>query len=63
MRTRIRRVARAEQLDQDLHDLRREAVFEDDVARATGGRFFQRVYSRDAQSEWRMWSCWFSTLS
>ncbi|KAJ7902558.1 hypothetical protein B0H14DRAFT_3707585 [Mycena olivaceomarginata] len=52
MRTRIRRVARAEQLDQDLHDLRREAAFEDDVARAAGGRFFKRVYSGDAQSEW-----------
>ncbi|KAJ7320891.1 hypothetical protein DFH08DRAFT_1034772 [Mycena albidolilacea] len=52
MRTRIRRVARAEQLDQDMHDLRREAAFEDDVARAAGGCFFQRVYSGDAQSEW-----------
>ncbi|KAJ7367658.1 hypothetical protein DFH08DRAFT_760926 [Mycena albidolilacea] len=52
MRTRIRRVARAEQLEEDMKDLRREAAFEDDIARVAGGRFFERVYSGEAQSEW-----------
>jgi hypothetical protein len=54
MRTRIRRVARAEQLEEDMKDLRREAAFEDDIARVAGGRFFERVYSGEAQSEWCM---------
>ncbi|KAJ7239952.1 hypothetical protein B0H12DRAFT_1204141 [Mycena haematopus] len=52
MRTRDRRMARDQQLLDDIFHLKREAAFEDSIARFVGGASFERVYSGDAESEW-----------
>ncbi|KAJ6562518.1 hypothetical protein B0H19DRAFT_873935, partial [Mycena capillaripes] len=54
MRTRDRRFARQEQLNEDLDDLRREAAFEEHLARAVGAHSFTQVYSGDAALEWQL---------
>ncbi|KAJ6499419.1 hypothetical protein C8R45DRAFT_982327 [Mycena sanguinolenta] len=51
MRARERRIARSQQLAEDLVDLRHEAAFEDSIAHFTTNAF-ERVYSGDAESEW-----------
>ncbi|KAJ6588576.1 hypothetical protein B0H19DRAFT_1367154 [Mycena capillaripes] len=51
MRTRDRRFARQEQLNEDLDDLRREAVFEEHLVRLVGAHSFTQVYSGDAALE------------
>ncbi|KAF7376042.1 hypothetical protein MSAN_00019000 [Mycena sanguinolenta] len=52
MRARERRIARNQQLAEDLVDLRHEAAFEDSIARFATSASFERVYSGDAESEW-----------
>ncbi|KAJ7212747.1 hypothetical protein B0H12DRAFT_1213443 [Mycena haematopus] len=52
MRSRDRRMARDQQLADDIFHLKREAAFEESLARFAGGASFDRVYSGDAESEW-----------
>ncbi|KAJ6612674.1 hypothetical protein B0H10DRAFT_1807036 [Mycena sp. CBHHK59/15] len=52
MRTRERRLARQQQLNEDLDDMQREQAFEEQAVQLVGERHFERVYSGDAAREW-----------
>ncbi|KAJ7742699.1 hypothetical protein DFH07DRAFT_750204 [Mycena maculata] len=52
IKTRIRRLARCDQLAEDINDLRAEAAFEEEGIELEGERSFQRVFSGNAIHEW-----------